>query len=60
MRSAKAVNCGLLYGQSAPGLAKYAATSYGVTMADDHATDIRQAFFRTYSAAIARWQPAAN
>ena len=29
---AKAVNFGLLYGQSAPGLVRYAATSYGVTL----------------------------
>ena len=42
-------NFGLLYGQSAPGLVRYAATSYGVTMTGDQATDIRQAFFRTYS-----------
>ena len=45
----KAVNFGLLYGQSAPGLVRYAATSYGVTMTGDQATDIRLAFFRTYS-----------
>ena len=46
---AKAVNFGLLYGQSAPGLVRYAATSYGVTLTGDQATEIRQAFFRTYS-----------
>ena len=46
---AKAVNFGLIYGQSAPGLVRYAATSYGVTMNEDEATRIRQAFFRTYS-----------
>jgi DNA polymerase-1 len=46
---AKAVNFGLIYGQSAPGLVKYAATSYGVTMDEDQAFAIRQAFFRTYS-----------
>ena len=45
----KAVNFGLLYGQSPPGLVRYAATSYGVTMTGDQATEIRQAFFRTYS-----------
>ena len=45
----KAVNFGNLYGQSAPGLVRYAATSYGVTMTGDQATEIRQAFFRTYS-----------
>jgi len=46
---AKAAGFGLLYGQSAPGLVRYAATSYGVTMSGDQATEIRQAFFRTYS-----------
>ena len=50
----KAVNFGLLYGQSAPGLVKYAATSYGVTMSGDQATEIRQAFFRTY-ARLRQW-----
>jgi DNA polymerase I-like protein with 3'-5' exonuclease and polymerase domains len=42
-------NFGLIYGQSAPGLVRYAATSYGVTLDEEQATDIRQAFFRTYS-----------
>jgi DNA polymerase-1 len=46
---AKAVNFGLLYGQSAPGLVKYAATSYGVTLDEDQAFEIRTTFFRTYS-----------
>ena len=46
---AKAVNFGLIYGQSAPGLVRYAATSYGVTMDEDEATRIRKAFFQTYS-----------
>jgi DNA polymerase-1 len=46
---AKAAGFGNLYGQSAPGLVRYAATSYGVTMDEDEATRIRQAFFRTYS-----------
>ena len=45
---AKAVNFGLLYGQSAPGLVKYAAAAYGVTMDDEEAQRIRSAFFRTY------------
>lgn len=46
---AKAVNFGLLYGQSATGLVRYAATSYGVVMTADEAKSIRTAFFRTYT-----------
>jgi len=46
---AKAVNFGLLYGQSAGGLVRYAASSYGVTMTGDQAIEIRQTFFDTYS-----------
>ena len=45
---AKAVNFGLLYGQSAKGLVKYAASSYGVTLSEDDAQKIRAKFFRTY------------
>ena len=45
----KAVNFGLLYGQSAPGLVRYAASSYGVTLTDEQAQSIRKAFFRTYT-----------
>lgn len=45
---AKAVNFGLLYGQSARGLVRYAASSYGVTMSEDEAQAIRSAFFRSY------------
>ena len=47
-QTAKAVSFGLLYGQSAPGLVRYAASSYGVTLQDDQAKEIRTAFFRTY------------
>ena len=47
---AKAVNFGLLYGQSAPGLVRYAATSYGVAMTGDEAQAIRKAFFKAYPA----------
>ncbi len=46
---AKAVSFGLLYGQSAAGLVRYAAASYGVTMAPDQAESIRRTFFRTYT-----------
>ncbi len=46
---AKAVNFGLLYGQSAQGLVRYAASSYGVRMEPDQAQAIRAAFFRTYT-----------
>jgi DNA polymerase-1 len=45
---AKAVNFGLLYGQSAPGLVKYAASSYGVTLSEAEAKAIRSRFFGTY------------
>ena len=48
-QTSKSANFGLLYGQSAPGLVRYAATSYGVTLAEDQAQSIRKAFFRTYS-----------
>jgi DNA polymerase I len=48
-QTSKSANFGLLYGQSALGLVRYAATSYGVTLADDQAQSIRKAFFRTYS-----------
>jgi DNA polymerase I-like protein with 3'-5' exonuclease and polymerase domains len=44
----KSANFGLLYGQSAPGLVRYAASSYGVQMELDQAEQIRRQFFRTY------------
>ena len=47
---AKAVNFGLLYGQSAPGLVRYAASSYGLTLPEKDAQKIREKFFRTYTA----------
>ena len=44
----KSANFGLLYGQSAPGLVRYAATSYGVKLELGQAEEIRRQFFRTY------------
>lgn len=41
-------NFGLLYGQSAPGLVRYAASSYGVHLELEQAEQIRRQFFRTY------------
>ena len=44
----KACNFGLLYGQSAPGYQRYAASSYGVHLEPEQAEQIRRQFFRTY------------
>ena len=52
---AKAVNFGLLFGQGAAGLAKYAKTQYGVDMSLRQAERYRQAFFDTYPG-LRRWQ----
>ena len=52
---AKAVNFGLLFGQGAPGLAKYAKTQYGVDMSLKEAEKYRKAFFDTYPG-LPRWQ----
>ncbi len=54
-QKAKAVNFGLLFGQGARGLARYARTSYGVAMTEAEASRARAAFLRTYPG-IARWQ----
>ncbi|MFN0130835.1 MAG: DNA polymerase [Verrucomicrobiales bacterium] len=51
---AKAVNFGLLYGQGAPGLVRYAAASYGVTIAEEDAARIRALFFAQYKG-LSRW-----
>lgn len=47
-QTSKSANFGLIYGQSAPGLVRYAAASYGVHLDPDQAKEIRTAFFRTY------------
>jgi len=54
-QGAKAVNFGLLYGQGAKGLAAYAQSAYGVTMAVPEATQARNAFFAAYPG-LAAWQ----
>jgi DNA polymerase-1 len=51
---AKAVNFGLLYGQSARGLVRYAKASYGVELSEKRAHEIRDRFFRAY-AGLQRW-----
>lgn len=51
---AKAVNFGLLYGQSAPGLVRYAKTSYGVDLKLADAHRIRERFFQAYNG-LAKW-----
>jgi DNA polymerase-1 len=51
---AKAVNFGLLYGQSARGLVRYAKASYGVELSETRAHEIRDRFFRAY-AGLQRW-----
>ena len=51
---AKAVNFGLLYGQYPAGLVRYAASSYGVSLTEEKAKEIRAKFFRTYGA-LQRW-----
>lgn len=50
----KSANFGLLYGQSAPGLMRYAASSYGVKLEIDEANHIRRQFFHTYGA-LRQW-----
>jgi DNA polymerase-1 len=48
------VSFGLLFGQSAPGLVRYAASSYGVKLELEQAREIRHAFFRMYGA-LRQW-----
>jgi DNA polymerase I-like protein with 3'-5' exonuclease and polymerase domains len=51
---AKALNFGLLYGQSAEGLVRYAKTSYGVEMTEKQAAKTRAVFFKHYDG-LAFW-----
>ncbi len=51
---AKAVNFGLLYGQSAKGLVAYAKKAYGVEMEYDRAREIHSRFFSAYSG-LRKW-----
>uniref|UniRef100_A0A7S4V6N1 DNA-directed DNA polymerase family A palm domain-containing protein n=1 Tax=Alexandrium monilatum TaxID=311494 RepID=A0A7S4V6N1_9DINO len=52
---AKAVNFGLVFGQSAAGLQHYAQASYGVELTLDEAQVARRRFFQTYPG-VAAWQ----
>jgi len=51
---AKALNFGLLYGQFAEGLVRYAKTRYGVEMTGKQAAKTRAVFFKHYDG-LARW-----
>ena len=52
--AAKAINFGLIYGQGASGLVKYAATAYNVRFTISDAERYRENFFRAYPA-ICQW-----
>lgn len=52
---AKAVNFGLLFGQGAAGLQRYAKSSYGVDLTAAEAEKARTAFFKAYPG-LSRWQ----
>ena len=52
---AKAVNFGLLFGQGAAGLQRYAKSSYGVDLTATEAEKARTAFFKAYPG-LSRWQ----
>ena len=54
-QAAKAVNFGLLFGQGAEGLARYAKTTFGVDLSVEEAQTARTAFFNNYPG-IRRWQ----
>jgi DNA polymerase-1 len=52
---AKAVAFGLLYGQGAKGLARYAKQTYSVEMTVEQAEENRRSFFKTYRG-LREWQ----
>lgn len=52
---AKAVNFGLLYGQSARGLVGYAKKVYGVELSETQSREIRERFFSSYPQ-LKEWQ----
>jgi len=56
---AKAVNFGLLYGQSAKGLVGYAKKKYGVEMEYERAYEIRGKFFSAYTG-LREWHKSAR
>ena len=56
---AKAVNFGLLFGQTAPGLMRYAEAAYGLTMSLEEAERYRSSFFNAYPA-LGRWHAQAR
>ena len=53
-QKAKASNFGLIYGQSAKGLAVYAKNSYGVDMSEKEAEQFRNKFFKAYKG-LKKW-----
>lgn len=53
-QTSKSVNFGAIYGQSAPGLVRYARSNYGVVMSEEEAQVMRQRFFAAYRG-IAAW-----
>lgn len=56
---AKAVNFGLLYGQGARGLVNYAKTTYGISLSEARAAEIRKRFFGHYRG-LADWHQTAQ
>ena len=51
---AKAINFGYIYGMSAGGFRTYAKTQYGVDYTEREAEEIREAYFKKYSALL-KW-----